>query len=148
LVDADSRGILACLRAAFEPYRERYTAAAYEDTVLTPKTLAERLATMVVLVAVDRDEMILGTIGGIDLGGEGHIRGMAVLPQAQGSGIAGRLLGAIEAKLRDRGCPTVSLDTTAPLARAIRFYERSGYRASGKVTDFFGMPLYEYTKRL
>ena len=33
-------------------------------------------------------------------------------------------------------------------ASAIRFYERNGYVASGRVGDFFGMPLYEYLKPL
>jgi hypothetical protein len=42
----------------------------------------------------------------------------------------------------------VTLDTTAPLVRAIRFYERHGYVRSGAVTDFFGMPLYEFRKGL
>ena len=37
---------------------------------------------------------------------------------------------------------------SAPLQRAIRFYERNGYRPSGRVADFFGMPLFEYVKPL
>ena len=40
------------------------------------------------------------------------------------------------------------LDTTEPLQRAVRFYLRHGFRASGRVTDFFGMPLFEYLKIL
>jgi len=28
----------------------------------------------------------------------------------------------------------------------MRFYEKHGYRRSGKVSDFFGMPLVEYVK--
>ena len=42
----------------------------------------------------------------------------------------------------------VSLDTTEPLRRAVRFYERHGFRPSGRVSDFFGMPLFEYVKEL
>jgi hypothetical protein len=42
----------------------------------------------------------------------------------------------------------VSLDTTRPLAPAIRFYEQHGYRASGRIADFFGMELLEYVKPL
>jgi ribosomal protein S18 acetylase RimI-like enzyme len=73
---------------------------------------------------------------------------MAVLPSAHGSGIAGQLLARAEEHLRQAGAQLVTLDTTAPLQRAIRFYEKHGYRASGKISDFFGMPLYEYMKRL
>ena len=32
--------------------------------------------------------------------------------------------------------------------RAIRFYERHGYRPTGRVSDFFGMELIEYAKEL
>ena len=73
---------------------------------------------------------------------------MAVLPQAQGLGVARRLLDVAESKLRDKECSRITLDTTAPLNRAIHFYEKKGFRRSGRVTDFFGMPLIEYEKLL
>ena len=44
-------GILACLREAFEDYRQFYTPDAFLDTVLTPETIHERLAKMIVFVA-------------------------------------------------------------------------------------------------
>jgi hypothetical protein len=42
----------------------------------------------------------------------------------------------------------VSLDTTEPLERATQFYEAQGFRRTGRVSDFFGMPLHEYAKAL
>ena len=146
---ADAAGILACLAAAFEPYRDRYTPDAFRDTVLTPVTVQLRLASMAVFVAVTPEGEIAGTIGGsIVSPEEGHIRGMAVLPQWQGAGVAGQLLQAVEDELRSQGCRRITLDTTQPLERAMRFYQKSGYRRSGKVSDFFGMPLFEYVKPL
>jgi GNAT superfamily N-acetyltransferase len=71
-----------------------------------------------------------------------------VHPRHQGRGIADRLLHAGETELRRLGCSRVTLDTTRPLECAIRFYERCGYRATGVVRDFFGMPLFEYAKDL
>ena len=65
-----------------------------------------------------------------------------------GVGVAAQLLAAAESELRSRNCRRITLDTTAPLERAIRFYEKHGYRRSGKVGDFFGMPLYEFVKNL
>ena len=53
-----------------------------------------------------------------------------------------------ESTLAKDGCSVISLDTTAPLERAIRFYEGNGFQRTGKVTDFFGMPLYEYAKKI
>jgi GNAT superfamily N-acetyltransferase len=146
---ADAGGILVCLQAAFEPYRDRYTPDAFRDTVLTPVTIQLRLATMAVFVAVTAPGEIVGTVGGSAISAEeGHIRGMAVLPPWQGGGLARQLLQAVESELRAQGCQRITLDTTQPLERAMRFYEKHGYRRSGKVSDFFGMPLFEYAKPL
>lgn len=145
----DSTGILACLRAAFEPYQTSYTPAGYEDTILTAETLSRRFQFMSIFVAVDEAGAIIGTIGCNAVGhGDGHLRGMAVLAAWQGAGVADSLLEAAENELRTLGCQRVTLDTTAPLRRAIRFYEKHGYRATGTVAGFFGMPLYEYAKSL
>jgi len=103
---ADADGILGCLQAAFEPYRGRYTPDAFRDTVLTPVTIQLRLATMAVFVAVTPAGEIVGTIGcGLVGAEEGHIRGMAVLPVWQGTGLAGELLQAAESELRAQGLP-------------------------------------------
>jgi len=148
-VVADGLAILECLRAAFEPYRESYTPAGFTDTVLTPETIQQRLGSMCVLIAVTESGDAVGTIACSLIGeNEGHLRGMAVLPEWQGRGIAERLLRSAEAELAARNCQRITLDTTEPLQRAMRFYESHGYRRSGKVTDFFGMPLHEYVKDL
>jgi N-acetylglutamate synthase-like GNAT family acetyltransferase len=146
---ADAKGILQCLRSAFAPYRSAYTPLAYRDTVLGPRTIHQRLAEMRIFVAATPTGRIIGTIGyHLRQGQEGHIRGMAVRPTWQGCGAAERLLVAVESEIRSRGGSHIVLETTAPLERAVRFYERNGFHATGNVTDFFGMPLYEYAKRL
>jgi ribosomal protein S18 acetylase RimI-like enzyme len=134
---------------AFEPHRASYTPEAFADTVLTPETVHQRLAAMTVFVAVSESGEVVGTIGcNLVSPEEGHIRGMAVHPNWQGSSVAQQLLEVVESELRQRGCARISLDTTEPLQRAIRFYERNGYRSSGKMADFFGMSLFEYVKLL
>ncbi len=146
---ADAGAILQCLRAAFEPYRSLYTPQGYLDTVMTLDTLLQRLTSMTVLVAVNAQGHVVGTIGGaVVSSSEGHLRGMAVLPGWNGRGIAQRLLEAMEKHLVGRGCTRISLDTTEPLLRAMRFYEKDGFQRTGKVADFFGMPLIEYLKHL
>ena len=143
----DAAPTLQCLRAAFEPYRSQYSLQAWLATVMTRDTLLHRLTSMTVLVAVSAHGNVVGTISGaVVLPSEGHLRGMAVPPQWHGRGIAQRLLEAMENHLLAKGCTRISLDTTEPLQRAMRFYERNGYRRTGKITDFFGMPLIEYAK--
>jgi GNAT superfamily N-acetyltransferase len=71
-----------------------------------------------------------------------------VLPDYQGSGVAEALMEEVEQELRRQGCERLTLDTTAPLERAANFYERVGFAKTGKVSDFFGMPMTEYAKVL
>jgi GNAT superfamily N-acetyltransferase len=145
----DVAGILACLAGAFEPYREQYTPEAFEDTVLTRATLDQRMQSMTVLVAENPRETVVGTVAcGLASPAEGHLRGMAVSPGWQGAGVAQQLLARAESELQARGCSRITLDTTVPLERAMRFYEKNGYRRSGKVADFFGMLLIEYVKQV
>jgi len=145
--NGDEHGILRCLAAAFEPYRVSYTPEAYADTVLDEASLAKRLQRMHVLVASSAEE-IAGTVAASQANGEGHLRGMAVLPKYCGNGLAVALLIAIESWLNDYGCKRVTLNTTLPLQPAIKFYEKNGYTRSGRIADFFGMPLVEYVKEL
>jgi ribosomal-protein-alanine N-acetyltransferase len=144
----DGLGMLSCLHEAFEPYRAAYTAEGFSDTTLTEETIRRRLREMHVLVAVTERGEVVGTVGGVGNGDEGHVRGMAVRLRWAGSGVAKNLLDAVEAELRARGCTRVTLDTTEPLQRAMRFYEKNGYRRTGQVGDFFGMKLVEYAKQL
>jgi ribosomal protein S18 acetylase RimI-like enzyme len=143
----DAQQILDCLRDAFEPYRTSYAPEGFRDTVLTADTVLSRLDEMTILVATDEAGKVIGTVAGkLSSGSEGHLRGMAVLPEFQGRGVAEQLLAAIESHLSSQGYERITLDTTEPLKRATRFYERNGYKLSGRVTDFFGMRLYEYVR--
>lgn len=144
----DAQGILDCLRRAFEPYRDGYTTPAFADTVLTHETLQKRLSEMRILVAADTANRIIGTIAYKASNGEGRIRGMAVLPENQGRGVAAALLKQAESGLRGLRCTAVTLDTTRLLSRAQRFYEQNGFSRTGEISSFFGMELFAYRKEL
>jgi putative acetyltransferase len=144
----DASSIQHCLTTAFQPFQRLYTPEAFADTVPTVSGVQERLATMWLFVA-ETENRVIGTVGCNKVNArEGHLRGMAVLPEWQASGVAAALLAAAEVALRQQGCARVTLDTTEPLQRAMRFYEKHGFRRSGRVGDFFGMPLHEYAKQL
>ena len=146
--DDDVAGILRCLRVAFAPFRTRYTLGAFRDTVLSETRLHERMKRMKIFVAVDEGANVAGTIGCSISGSKAHLRGMAVRPELQGCGVAAKLLAAAENEAREAKCSRMTLNTTEPLTRAIQFYRRHGYRASGRMRNWFGMPLYQYVKRL
>jgi ribosomal protein S18 acetylase RimI-like enzyme len=140
--------IVECLESAFEPFRSQYTRDAFRDTVLSSEAIRERMVHMTVYVAIATEREVVGTVASALEGGDGHLRGMAVRPAWQGRRIADQLLLVAEKDLLAGGCVRITLDTTVPLQRAIRFYQRNGFVPSGRVTDFFGMPLYEYVKPL
>jgi GNAT superfamily N-acetyltransferase len=145
----DCEGILRCLALAFAPYREAYTPEAFLDTVLTQETVLTRMAEMSLFVAAAESGEVTGTIAcKVMGGGRGHLRGMAVRPEWHGAGLSGRLLEAAEEHLRRSGCKMITLNTTEPLTRATRFYEKRGFRPTGKIGQFFGMSLFEYSKSL
>ena len=146
---SDAEGLSGCMDAAFKAFQGDYTFGAFRDTVPTASEMVRRLAEMSLIVAVTETGEVVGTVGYrmVDAG-EAHLRGMAVPPKYQGSGIAQQLLEAVESELRLRRCLRISLDTTLPLRRAVSFYEKNGFRPTGRVRDFFGMPIYEYTKSL
>lgn len=137
-----------CLESAFEPFRSQYTRDAFADTVPSAEAIRERMAHTTVYAAITPDGEIVGTLAAAVEAEEGHLRGMAIRPKWQGHRIAEQLLRTAENDLLAAGCVRVVLGTTAPLQRAIRFYERNGFVASGRISDFFGMPLYEYVKPL
>jgi len=144
----EAEEIALCLALAFEPYQPHYTAGAFADTVPTADGIRRRMEQMKVYVAIASDGVLAGTLAAQLVGDEGHLRGMAVRPRFQGHSVAQRLLVTAERDLAASGARCITLDTTALLERAARFYLKNGYVRSGRVTDFFGMPLYEYLKEL
>jgi ribosomal protein S18 acetylase RimI-like enzyme len=143
---SDAEQIVECLSAAFAPFKAAYAPGAFADTVPSGQAVLERIRDGIVLVAVQADGVVAGTLAGMVTGSEGHLRGMAVRSAWQGSGLAQRLLSAMESELAARGCKRITLDTTAPLLRASAFYSKNGYRRTGRVTDFYGMALFEWEK--
>lgn len=143
----DCDEVLQCLGLAFAPYRDVYTPEAFLDTVLTPETLRQRMTDMAIFVATAQSEQVIGTVACRMMGnGRGHLRGMAVRPEWQGCGVSESLLKAAEEHLCRSGCNLITLNTTEPLKKASRFYEKHGFRRTGKLGQFFGMTLLEYSK--
>jgi ribosomal protein S18 acetylase RimI-like enzyme len=144
---SDAAGILNCLTAAFEEYRALYNKAGYADTTLNSETVLRRLMETTIYVAVNEKGEVVGTVSwSRTRPGEGHLRGMAVRPEYQGSDVAGRLIDRVEADIRDSGCRLASLETMDFLKRSIHFYEKRGYRRTGQIKDFFGQPAHEFIK--
>jgi GNAT superfamily N-acetyltransferase len=101
------------------------------------RDVASRVATAEVLVAVDDDGTILGTVtnvpdggpyGEIARAGEAEFRMLAVDPEAQGRGVGTALVEACVADARRRGRSRVVLSSGTWMTTAHRIYERLGFR--------------------
>ena len=146
----DAKGIHEVLLGAFAEYRDYYTPEGFNDTVMSEDAVKERMKEMIIYVAVDEKQCIIGTIGWQKINDkEAHIRGMAVLPKWQGKkSPASALLHAVENDAYIKNCKFLTLDTTIVLKRAENFYKKHGFKETGKIGDFFGSKIYEYIKHL
>ncbi|MFW9946346.1 MAG: GNAT family N-acetyltransferase [Candidatus Odinarchaeota archaeon] len=144
----DAKAVHEVLLAAFEDYRSFYSPEGFTDTTLSERIAKDRIKEMKVYLAVDQHGKIIGTIGWQKLNkDEGHIRGMGVIPSQQGrNGPAALLLRQVERDAQLENCKILTLDTTEILKRAQRFYEKNGYKRTGKTADFFGSIIYEFAK--
>ncbi|CCE12057.1 Acetyltransferase, GNAT family (fragment) [Bradyrhizobium sp. STM 3843] len=78
-----------------------------------------------------------------------------VSPQAQGSGVAARLIADAETRLAERGVEIAWLTCAIGNDRAARFYEKSGWRRSGTIVNMaetsegpYPVEIWRYEKRL
>jgi len=104
---------------------------------------------MTVFVAVAQNRRIVGTVAVKRVSSaHAHLRGMAVVPQFQGKGVAPALLTAALRHCRQVDQTWVTLETTVPLQRAARFYLDHGFRATGRFRHWGGMKLLEFERIL
>ncbi|MFC8074494.1 GNAT family N-acetyltransferase [Streptomyces sp. NPDC057307] len=68
-----------------------------------------------------------GAGGDPGAGGVGEIKRMYVAPASRGTGVASRVLLALEDWARDQGWSSLRLETGDAQPDAVRFYTRSGY---------------------
>ncbi len=73
-------------------------------------------------------------------GDHGEVKSMFVAPEARGSGLGERLLGAVEAQARAEGVTRLMLETGCALHAARRLYERAGLAPRGPFDPYADDP--------
>lgn len=145
LADADS--IASVLSESFAEYQPLYTPEGYAATTPSAEQIRARWDEGPVWVAV-RAGCVVGTVSAVPRGRELYVRSMAVVPSARGQRAGELLLRRVEEFALAHGHERLTLTTTPFLSRAIRLYERAGFKRSGRVLDLFGTPLFEMLKDL
>ncbi|WP_033435210.1 GNAT family N-acetyltransferase [Saccharothrix syringae] len=105
----------------------------------TEPTTAETIS--VFLIARDAGGDATGC-GALRLLGDGgaEIKRMYVIPEARGTGVATRVLRALEDHARRHGTGSVVLSAGVEQPDAIRFYERESYQPIDGCGPYFGEP--------
>jgi GNAT superfamily N-acetyltransferase len=80
----------------------------------------------------------VGVVAGLprESAGERGLGAMWVTPSWRGRGVAPALAGAVIAWARSEGCARIGLWVPADSPRARRFYQRQGFRATGRARPF------------
>ncbi len=83
---------------------------------------------------------LIGTAGLQNLGGDGEISNVAVVPAYRRGHIADRLLQALLSEGAAQGIRNFTLEVRAMNAPAIGLYEKSGFRTEGRRPHFYTAP--------
>jgi GNAT superfamily N-acetyltransferase len=144
----DAALIASVLLESFIEYRDSYTPEAFAATTPKSDEVRSRMTEGPVWVALF-DGAVVGTVAGVARGEDLYVRGMAVLPQGRGRGTGELLLRQVEDYALLRGYERLILSTTPFLHRAIRLYERYGFRCDEEGPhDLLGTPLFTMVKSL
>jgi len=146
----DINDIHLVLSKAFEPYKKEYTNGALNATVLTPTVIQNRILDQKYeIFVVTTNEHIVGTVSYSKKDQDQlYIRSMAVHPDYQKRGIGLFILKKINELAKRKNIKMISLETSKPLKRAIKFYKNFGFNFTGVTQDFYGIEIYEMIKRL
>ena len=105
---ADAPAIAATIATAFAQYRGILVpeSSAFRET---PEAITTQLAAGSSVIVAERNGTMIGCVVTEVLEGDLYFGRLAVLPEARGTGLAKRLIGAVEDEARRRGLPGVRL---------------------------------------
>lgn len=138
---SDVESIVAVLAESFTEYEKLYTIEGYAATTPNSSIIQNRFTEGEMWVAL-REGEVVGTVSVVPQGEALYVRSMAILPAARGNRIGEKLLTQIEEFAVANGYQRLLLSTTPFLDRAIRLYEKFGFKRNGEPPhDLSGTPL-------
>lgn len=126
-VRTDAAEIAATIAAAFEQYRGKLIpeSGAFGETA---EAIASELAKGAGAIVAERNGEMVGCVMIHEMEGDLYFGRLAVLPAARGTGLARRLIDAVEAEARRRDLPGIRLGVRVVLTDNQRLFQSLGYR--------------------
>jgi ribosomal protein S18 acetylase RimI-like enzyme len=123
---SDAAAVAATIAAAFEQYRGKLKpeSGAFRETT---KGIVGELRKGAGAIVAERNGHVLGCVMTKMLEGDLYFGRLAVLPEARGTGLARRLIEAVEADARSRGLPGVRLGVRVVLTANQKLFASMGY---------------------
>ena len=124
---ADAATIAATIAAAFAQYRGKLVpeSGAFGETA---EAIAAELSRGAGAIVAERNGEMVGCVMIQEREGDLYFGRLAVLPAARGTGLARRLIDAVEAEARRRGLSGVRLGVRVVLTENQRLFRSLGYR--------------------
>ena len=122
----DAACVATTIAAAFEQYRGRLKpeSGAFRETA---KGIATELRKGAGGIVAERNGRMIGCVMTKMLEGDLYFGRLAVLPEARGTGVARRLIEAVEADARSRDLPGVRLGVRVVLTGNQKLFASMGY---------------------
>lgn len=127
---ADESDVRACVDAAYGPYVERIGKP--------PAPMLDDYAALInneVVHVATRDGRLVGLIVMWPQQDHLYVDNIAVVPEAQGTGVGSALLGFADQEAQRVGLSEIRLYTHAKMVENIRYYPRNGFRETHRATD-------------
>jgi ribosomal protein S18 acetylase RimI-like enzyme len=128
---ADAAILAATISAAFEQYRGKLVpeSGAFGETA---DGIAAELSKGAGAIVAERNGAVLGCVMTKPMDGDLYFGRLSVLPAARGTGLARRLVAAVEAEARRRGLAGVRLGVRVVLTENQRLFGALGYRETSR----------------
>ena len=123
----DAPDLARTIAAAFEEYRGRLVpeSGAFRETA---EAIASEMTNGAAAIVAEQDGRMLGCVMTRLLDGDLYFGRLSVMPAARGTGLARRLVAAVEADARARGLRGVRLGVRVVLTDNQQLFQSLGYR--------------------
>jgi len=126
--------------AALADSPESFAPSGPQEQALSEEAWREMTRTAAIFIATAGGTAV-GVVAGLSRSHQERSLGaMWVAPAWRGRGVASMLAGAVITWARSQGARRLGLWVPADGARACRFYEKQGFRATGRSRQFPGRP--------
>ncbi len=92
---------------------------------------------LAVILVAERNGKFAGYMDVWRIAGEGQLNNIAVMPEARGHGIGGKLMRHMMEFLREQGDSEISLEVRASNAPAIHLYHKLGFEEVGRREKYY-----------